>query len=200
VGSWGEYGAFSFFPSKVLGGAGDGGLVLTSAERASKVRALRQHGSSDRRIFGQVGGNFRLDALQAAILSVKLPHLGRWLEGRRRVAADYRSALAELDLPGVRLPPVEPGVEHAYNHFVVQCERRDGLARFLEERGISSAAHYATPLHLQPCFAQLGYTAGAFPVAERAARTMLALPMYPELVRAQVDAIARAIADFSRHT
>ncbi|HSC86020.1 MAG TPA: DegT/DnrJ/EryC1/StrS family aminotransferase [Polyangiaceae bacterium] len=189
VGVWGSYGAFSFFPAKVLGGAGDGGLVLTTAERAERVERLRQHGTRDKETFVEVGGNFRLDALQAAVLSVKLPHVMDWVEGRRRVAARYLAAFSERATPGVELPVWHDG--HAFNHFVIRSDARDALKRALSEAEIASAAYYATPLHRQPCFASFEH--GELPRTERASRRLLALPIYPELPGEAVERIVEVV-------
>lgn len=198
VGTVGDYGAFSFFPAKILGGAGDGGMVLARADRADKVRALRQHGSCDKREFKFIGGNFRLDALQAAILSVKLPHVESWVERRRRAAEIYREQWRDraVDSALLALPHERPGSRHAFNQFVVATDRRDGLLHHLGQQGIASAVHYSIPLHLQPCFSGLGYRAGQLPVAERAARRLLALPMFPELTESQIHHIVSRAADY----
>jgi dTDP-4-amino-4,6-dideoxygalactose transaminase len=195
VGTWGRAAALSFFPSKNLGAVGDAGLVTTGdAALAERVRRLRAHGASERHRHLEIGGNFRLDELQAALLRVKLPHLPAWNERRRAIAARYRAALAELPcLP----PPDDPGC--VWHQFVVRFpERRDELAAHLRARGIATAVYYPVPLHLQPAFAHLGHRAGDFPRAERATREALALPIHPELSDAAVDRVAAAVRSFYR--
>jgi dTDP-4-amino-4,6-dideoxygalactose transaminase len=197
AGAAGALGCLSFFPSKNLGGFGDGGMVLTSdGELATRVRSLRGHGSTPGRKYHheRVGGNFRLDALQAAILGVKLPRLAGWSEARRHNAARYRELLAGTPLT---LPPAEgAGESCVYNQFVVRAPRRDALQQALHADGIGTEVYYPRPLHLQPCFADLGYGDGAFPEAEAAARETLALPIYPELTAAQQDHVAERIRAF----
>lgn len=195
VGTVGHYGALSFFPAKILGGAGDGGMVLCSAERAERIRALRLHGSRDKQTFEWVGGNYRLDALQAAILSVKLPYVLGWVERRRARADAYCRAFEQRQLGArLQLPSEQGEARHAYNHFVVRTERRASLLAHLTEQQIGCSAYYATPLHLQPCFAALGYRPGQLPAAEAAARTLLALPLFPELSDAQIACVVEAVA------
>jgi dTDP-4-amino-4,6-dideoxygalactose transaminase len=194
VGSLGVAAALSFFPSKNLGGFGDGGMVLTEdGELAERLRLVRAHGSRPKYHHLVVGGNFRLDELQAALLRVKLPHLPRWTAARRRVAARYHERLGSLPLT---LPPPDEG--SVWNYFVVQVRdgKRDGLATHLRGRGVETAVYYPEPLHLQPCFEALGHRPGDFPNAERACREALALPIFPELADDQVDAVADAIRSF----
>jgi dTDP-4-amino-4,6-dideoxygalactose transaminase/acetyltransferase-like isoleucine patch superfamily enzyme len=183
VGGLGKAGCFSLFPSKNLGGFGDAGLVTTRDEAlAADLRALRSHGAASKGDHRITGGNFRLDELQAALLRVKLPHLSRWTAARRANAARYQTGLGEAQMPAelLTLPSaLEPG--HVYNQYVVRTSRRDELHRYLAERGIGTEIYYAHPLHLQRCFAGLGYRTGSFPVTERSAREVLALPIYPEL-------------------
>lgn len=199
VGGIGGLGAFSFFPSKNLGGFGDGGLVTTNdAELARSLRSLRMHGQTRSYLHDDVGGNFRLDALQAAILRVKLPHVDAWIEGRRRNAARYRELFAEAGLDQVQLPSEVPGRGHTYNQFVVRVPRRDELRSFLADRQIGAAVYYPLPLHLQPCFADLGYTAGDMPVAESASEDVLAIPVYPELREDEQREVVDAIHEFYR--
>jgi len=189
---WGA--ALSFFPSKNLGGFGDGGAILThDRDLAARLRRLRNHGASDKLRHEELGGNFRLDELQAALLRVKLPRLASWTSARRRLADRYRRQLQ--DLP-VGLPPPDEGA--VWNQFVVRvpAERRADLRVHLAERGIDSAVYYPLPLHLQPALAFLGQRAGAFPHAERAARETLALPMFPELRDDALARVASAVADF----
>jgi len=197
AGSAGLAGCLSFFPSKNLGAFGDGGMVLTSDEPfATVLRSLRAHGSTPSQKYHheRVGGNFRLDALQAAILRAKLPYLGEFTEARRRNAERYRELLAGLpvELP----PPEEPGERCVYNQFVIRAPRRDELKTFLKERGVGTEVYYPTPLHLQPCFAFLGYGPGSLPEAEEASRSSLALPIFPELSAADIEYVAEQIRAF----
>ncbi|MEX0893741.1 MAG: DegT/DnrJ/EryC1/StrS family aminotransferase [Gemmatimonadota bacterium] len=196
AGSVGTMGCFSFFPSKNLGGFGDGGMVVTSdAELADRVARLRVHGSEPKYYHAEVGGNFRLDALQAAILRVKLPHLDAWTAGRRANADRYRELFAETRLAGTVIVPEDvPG--HIYNQFVVRVPRRDVLRAFLKERGVATEIYYPVPLHLQACFKALGYVPGELPHAEKAAHEVLALPIYPELTDAQLRAVVGGIDAF----
>jgi dTDP-4-amino-4,6-dideoxygalactose transaminase len=197
AGAFGLAGCLSFFPSKNLGAFGDGGLVLTSDQAfATRLLSLRAHGSTPGRKYHHeiVGGNFRLDALQAAILRAKLPHLETFSAARARNAARYRPLLEGVP---VELPPTEgPGERCVYNQFVIRAEKRDVLQDYLKQRGVGSEVYYPVPLHLQPCFADLGYGPGAFPEAEAAARTSLALPIYPELEAAQLEFVADQIRAF----
>jgi dTDP-4-amino-4,6-dideoxygalactose transaminase len=198
VGSMGIMGAFSFFPSKNLGGFGDGGLVTTGDDGlAARLRELRMHGQSGPYLHPRVGGNFRLDALQGAILRVKLPHVEAWIGGRRANAARYRELFEQAGLAGVvGLPEEVPGRGHTYNQFVIRVPRRDELRAYLLERGIGCAVYYPLPLHLQPCFAGLGGSDGDLPQAERASREVLAIPVFPELTAAEQEEVVGAIADF----
>lgn len=196
VASSGRGAALSFFPSKNLGACGDGGMVLTNDPAFAKsIRLARVHGASGKFHHQTLGGNFRLDELQAALLRVKLPHLPRWTAARRAGAALYREALAGTPLG---LPPADPGC--VWSQFVVRVPggKRDGLAAHLATRRIGTAVYYPEPLHLQPCFASLGYRAGDFPVAEEACRQALALPLHPDLTAAQIAFVAEAIADYFR--
>jgi dTDP-4-amino-4,6-dideoxygalactose transaminase len=200
AGSIGELGCFSFFPSKNLGGFGDGGLVTTGdPELAARLRALRVHGQggADRYLHQWVGGNYRLDAIQAAILRVKLRHLEDWTAARRRNAARYRQLFAET-AAAVELPPEDaPGGRDVYNQFVIRVRDRDGLQRHLAEHRIGCAVYYPRGLHQQPCFADLGHGAGDFPRAERAATESLALPVYPELTEAQQDEVVGRVVELT---
>ena len=191
-GAIGDIATFSFFPTKNLGGFGDGGLVTTGdAAIAERVRELRFHGSKDKRTFTQVGMNSRLDEVQAAILRILLPELAGWNAGRRAAAARY----AELGLGGyVELPGVAPGAEEIYHLYVVRCADRDAVQAALTTAEVGSVVYYDTPHHLQPVFASLGYQPGSLPETERAARECLALPMYPTLAAADQDALVRALA------
>jgi len=198
VGNWGTIGCFSFFPSKNLGAFGDAGLVTTSdAHLAHRLRLLRAHGM-ERKYFHQVvGGNFRLDALQAAVLRVKLPHLSAWSAARQRNAARYRGLFSAVGLADVaRLPIEAPGRSHVYNQFVVQVPDRDQLRAHLDARGIGTEVYYPVPFHLQPCFGGLGYEPGAFPSAEAAASEALALPIYGELTEEQQASVVDAVQTF----
>jgi dTDP-4-amino-4,6-dideoxygalactose transaminase len=195
VGTLGAGAALSFFPAKNLGGFGDGGMVLTEdAEVAQRVRSLRNHGVAEKHQHRCIGGNFRLDELQAALLRVKLPHLADWTAARLRLAGTYRERLADLPL---RLPPPDEGC--VWNQFVVGVPdgRRDALAASLEGEGIASAVYYPVPLHLQPALAGKEVGApGDFPVAERAARESLALPIHPALTDAQLSRVTTAVRRF----
>jgi dTDP-4-amino-4,6-dideoxygalactose transaminase len=188
-------GTFSFFPSKNLGGYGDGGMVVTQDERlATRLARLRTHGGLKTYFHEEVGYNSRLDALQAAVLRAKLPRLAAWSEGRRRNATFYDEAFA--DVAEVRTPVVDQANESIYNQYTIRAERRDDLQAFLKTRGIGSSIYYPLPLHLQPCFAYLGYTQGACPESERAAAEVISLPIYPELTRDQLEEVATAVRAF----
>jgi dTDP-4-amino-4,6-dideoxygalactose transaminase len=194
AGALGRLAALSFFPSKNLGALGDGGLVLTDdASAADLVAQLREHGARARHDHVAVGGNFRLDELQAAFLRVKLPHLPRWTARRRALAARYRESLAGLPL---RLPPADDGC--VWNQLVVRVPggRREALVAHLASRGVATAVHYPRPLHLQQALASLGHGPGDFPNAERAAAEALSLPLYPELADDDVARVAESVRDF----
>ena len=181
AGALGLMGCFSFFPSKNLGGFGDGGIVVTSNSGiAETLQVLRVHGSKPKYHHRIVGGNFRLDALQAAVLNVKMPHLPQWIQERRRNASRYRKFFEEARLLDcIHLPQDHPG--HSYNQFIVRTAARDQLKTFLHEHGVETEVYYPVPLHLQECFHHLGYQRGDLPEAERASLESLALPVYPEL-------------------
>lgn len=200
AGAIGHLGCFSFFPSKNLGGFGDGGLVTTNDDRlAHKVRLLRNHGMEPKYFHKLVGGNFRLDAIQAAVLRVKLPHLARWTEGRRANAARYRQMFHDAGLTGtVQLPSERPDRYHIYNQFVVRVPDRDGLKGHLDAAGVGTEIYYPVPFHQQECFAGLGYSPGDFPHAEKAAAEVLALPIYPELTVDQQQYVVDQIAAYYR--
>jgi dTDP-4-amino-4,6-dideoxygalactose transaminase len=188
-------GTFSFFPSKNLGGYGDGGMIVTQNESIfNRLMRLRTHGGTKTYFHEEVGFNSRLDALQAAVLRAKLPHLSAWSDGRRKNAAYYDAALA--DVPEVVTPYVEPQNESIYNQYTIRSDRRDQLQAFLKERGIGCSVYYPLPLHLQPCFAYLGYREGSCPESERAAREVISLPVYPELTRSQLDEVIGAVRAF----
>jgi len=197
AGTFGVLSCFSFFPSKNLGAFGDGGLVTAlDATLAHEVALLRNHGAEPKYLHKRIGGNFRLDALQAAVLRVKLPHLPAWTEGRRRNAARYRALFAPLERAGLVTLPIEPvGYHHIYNQFVIRLPDRDRVRAELAARGVGTEVYYPVPFHLQECFADLGYAEGAFPHAERAAATSLALPIYAELTEAQQ---ATVVAEITR--
>jgi dTDP-4-amino-4,6-dideoxygalactose transaminase len=201
AGALGLMGCFSFFPSKNLGAFGDGGMVITNDKPlAEKLRILRVHGGKPQYHYQIIGGNFRLDALQAAVLRVKLPYLTSWTESRRSNAQRYRLLFAEtklqapVTLPPVALPEDTPG--HIYNQFVVRCPDRDRLRGFLREQGVETEVYYPISLHLQQCFRYLGYEKGAFPYAETAATEALALPIYPELTAEQQRHVVGQIKAF----
>jgi dTDP-4-amino-4,6-dideoxygalactose transaminase len=196
VGALGRVACFSFFPTKNLGAFGDGGLVATNDDAiAGAARLLRGHGFSPKHHARRVGGNFRLDALQAAILRVKLPHLERWTNLRRSHARRYREALTAHSAR-IGLPAELPGHTHAYNQFVLRSSERDALAAYLTERGIATECYYPFPIHLQEACAYLGHKAGDFPEAEACANECLALPIFPELESWMLDAVCEAISDF----
>jgi dTDP-4-amino-4,6-dideoxygalactose transaminase len=198
VGSIGSMGAFSFFPSKNLGCFGDGGLVTTSDPKLDhSLRELRMHGQSGPYEHPTVGGNFRLDALQAAVLRVKLPHVADWIEGRRANADFYSQLFHDAGLEQILgLPTALSGRGHTFNQYVIRAPRREELRTYLSQLGIGAAVYYPLPLHLQPCFADLGYSEGDFPVAEQASREVLALPVFPELDANELEEVVGAIVEF----
>lgn len=188
-------GTFSFYPSKNLGGYGDGGMMVTQDDEiAQRLRRLRTHGGLKTYYHEEVGYNSRLDALQAAVLSTKLKHLATWSEKRRANAQYYNQALAGVD--GVVTPFVDPANVSIFNQYTIRAERRDELQAHLNARMIGNYVYYPLPLHLQPCFAYIGYKAGSLPESERAAKEVLSLPVYPELNRAQLDEVVTAMRDF----
>jgi dTDP-4-amino-4,6-dideoxygalactose transaminase len=198
AGTIGDVGCFSFFPSKNLGAFGDAGLCTTNdAELAEHLRVLRVHGGKPKYFHALIGGNFRIDELQAAVLRVKLKYLDGWTEGRRRNAAYYDAAFERAGLgANLRTPVVVAGYRHIFNQYVVRAHNRDALRARLTERGIGSEIYYPVPLHLQQCFAYLNYRAGDFPQSERAAAETLALPIYPELTQAQLAHVVATVAEF----
>jgi dTDP-4-amino-4,6-dideoxygalactose transaminase len=188
-------GTFSFFPSKNLGGYGDGGMIVTQRDDlATRLRRLRVHGGLKTYYHEEVGYNSRLDALQAAILSAKLPMLSAWSAARRKNAAYYDAAFADVE--GVRTPTIDPANESIYNQYTLRVARREDLQSHLKEKGIGSAVYYPLSLHLQPCFEYLGYKRGAFPESERATKEVISLPVYPELQQSQLDEVIEAVRGF----
>jgi len=198
TGTFGAIGCFSFFPSKNLGAFGDGGLVTTNdAALAEEIKLLRNHGAEPKYYHSRIGGNFRMDALQAAVLRVKLPHLPAWSDARRRNADRYRALFAEFSLgPTVELPVEPAGYTHIYNQFVIRVSERDALRAHLTARQIGTEIYYPVPFHRQACFAGLGRAADEFPVADRAASTSIALPIYGELTAVQQRHVVASIAEF----
>ena len=188
-------GTFSFFPSKNLGGYGDAGMIVTQDDRlAERLKRLRVHGGLKTYYHDEVGYNSRIDALQAAVLRAKLPHLSAWSEKRRSNASYYDRALA--DVPQVQTPFVDPANVSIFNQYTLRAERRDELQAYLNAKKIGNSVYYPLPLHLQPCFAYLGYRDGQCPESERAAKEVISIPIYPELTRGQLDEVAGAIRDF----
>ena len=198
VGNFGQCGCFSFFPSKNLGGAGDGGIITTDDPKiADELRLLRAHGSRKKYQYEILGTNSRLDALQAAVLRVKLPHLDNWSRLRNEHAGLYRELFTQRKIDHiVGLPLVPDGRGHVYNQFVIRVADRDSLRAFLQAEGIATDVYYPSPLHVQPAFAYLGYSQGSLPEAEKASTQVLALPIYPELPASDQERIAHAIARF----
>jgi dTDP-4-amino-4,6-dideoxygalactose transaminase len=198
VGGVGAFGCFSFFPSKNLGAFGDAGLLTTNDEAlAARARLLRTHGMQPKYYHHLVGANFRMDALQAAVLRVKAPHLADWTRGRRANAARYRSLFASAGLGGAITLPEEPADRlHIFNQFVIRTPRRDALKAHLDVHGIGNEIYYPVPFHLQPCFADLGFHRGDFPHAERAADECLAIPVYSELTAAQQETVVSVVGEF----
>ena len=197
AGSLGDFGCFSFFPSKNLGAFGDGGIVTTDSEDwCERMKILRVHGSKPKYFHKFIGGNFRLDALQAAVVLVKLNYLDQWSAARQRNAQIYRRLFVEAGLERIQLP-VEKESRHIYNQFVIKVpEKRDALRQDLQEKGIGTEVYYPVPLHLQECFAYLNYRHGDFPLSEEAATHTLALPIYPELTNDQLMYVVETIKTF----
>ena len=188
-------GTFSFFPSKNLGGYGDGGMIVTQDDRlAARMRRIRVHGGARQYYHDEVGYNSRLDALQAAVLLAKLPHLGRWSARRRENAAYYDRALQGVG--DLRPVAIDSNNESIFNQYTIRTGRRDALQKHLSARGIGTSIYYPLPLHLQPCFAYLGYAKGSMPESERAAGEVLSLPVFPELTGAQLDEVIDGIRSF----
>jgi dTDP-4-amino-4,6-dideoxygalactose transaminase len=194
VGTFGAVSGFSFYPGKNLGAAGEGGaLVTNNAEFAKRARSLREHGSTVRYYHDEVGFNYRMEGIQGAVLGVKLPHLQKWTNERRRVAHRYHELLKDTPL---QLPREAAGCESAYHLYVVRHPQRDKLKEHLDANGGGCALHYPLPLHLQKCYASLGHKPGDFPLAEKAARECLSLPIYPELTDAQIMRVAEVVKEF----
>ena len=194
IGTFGEISAFSFYPGKNLGACGEGGALVTNREDfAKRARSLREHGSTVRYHHDEVGFNYRMEGIQGAVLGVKLKHLEKWTRERQRVARRYTELLAETPL---QLPFQADFAESVWALYVVRHPRRDALKAHLEANGIGCMLHYPVPLHLQKCYASLGYQPGDFPVAEKAARECLSLPIYPELTDAQIQRVVEVIKGF----
>jgi dTDP-4-amino-4,6-dideoxygalactose transaminase len=195
AGSIGHYGCFSFFPSKNLGATGDGGMIVTNdSERAEKLRVMRGHGAKPKYHHKVVGGNFRLDALHAAVVTAKLPHLDNWTAARQHNAGRYDQLFGEMSAP-IGLPAVVTD-RHIFNQYVVRVAGRDVLQEYLRKKGVGTEVYYPVPMHLQECFAYLGQKTVAFPGSESAAKETLALPIYPELNEPQARYVVQCIADF----
>jgi dTDP-4-amino-4,6-dideoxygalactose transaminase len=194
VGAAGDISCFSFYPGKNLGACGEGGaLVTNNAAFAARARSLREHGSTVRYYHDEVGFNYRMEGIQGAVLGVKLPHLQKWTDARRRVAQRYHELLRDTPL---QLPREAGYAESACHLYVVRHARRDELKKHLDANGVGCALHYPLPLHLQKCYAALGHKPGDFPVAEKAARECLSLPIYPELTDAQIRRVTEAVKSF----
>jgi dTDP-4-amino-4,6-dideoxygalactose transaminase len=195
TGSLGDAACLSFYPTKNLGAYGDAGMVVTnSTELAARIRTLRNHGQTDKYRSSEPGWNSRLDEIQAAILRVKLRHLSNWQRARQSHAAEYHRLFSQI--PGVMPPIALDGFEHVYHQYTIRIEQRDALQKFLSERKIGSTVYYPYPLHLQQLYTSLGYHAGDFPHAERAAQEVLSLPMYPELRKDQIARVVETIVEF----
>jgi dTDP-4-amino-4,6-dideoxygalactose transaminase len=198
TGSLGDAACLSFYPTKNLGAYGDAGMVVTNSdEMAARLKTLRNHGQAAKYVSSEPGWNSRLDEIQAAILRVKLRHLGDWQRARQAHAAAYTKLL--LGIPGVAPPLVPEGYEHVFHQYTIRVERREALVQLLNERKIGSSVYYPVPLHLQPLYASLGHKAGDFPHAEHAAQEVLSLPMFPELRSEQVTRVAEAVSEFVTH-
>jgi len=196
IGTFGAVSCFSFYPAKNLGACGEGGALVTNdAALAARAKSLREHGSTVRYHHDEVGYNYRLEGIQGAVLGVKLKHLAHWTRERQRVAARYAELLADTPL---QLPMVTAGNDSAWHLYTVRSPRRDELKKHLDANGVGNAVHYPMPLHLQKVYATLGHQAGDFPVAEKASREVLSLPMFPELTEAQIQRVADVVQDFFR--
>lgn len=196
IGTFGDISCFSFYPGKNLGACGEGGaLVTNNSAYAARARSLREHGSSVRYYHDEVGFNYRMEGIQGAVLGVKLKKLDDWTAARRRVAHRYHELLADTPL---QLPREATWAESVYHLYVVRHPKRDDLKKHLEANGVGCALHYPLPLHLQKCYASLGYREGSFPVSEKAARECLSLPIFPELTEAQIQRVVSVIKEFFR--
>jgi dTDP-4-amino-4,6-dideoxygalactose transaminase len=202
AGVLGATGCFSFFPSKNLGGFGDGGMITTHSQAlADSLSMLRVHGSRVRYLHDAIGINSRLDALQAAVLHIKLKYLDQWSEGRRRNAATYGRLFKQAGLlERVTLPVTQAGNFHVYNQYTIRVSQRDDLRTYLKEKGVGTEVYYPLPMHLQNCYKDLGHEKGSFPVSEQAAEQVLSLPIYAELSEAQLSYVVDAVADFYRRS
>jgi dTDP-4-amino-4,6-dideoxygalactose transaminase len=197
AGSMGDVGCLSFFPTKNLGAFGDAGMCTTQdTELAGHLRVLRVHGGEPKYFHNFIGGNFRLDEIQAAVLAIKLPHLDAWTAGRAHNAAYYDAAFAKAGIRGLVTPPAPRAGRHVWNQYVIRVPRRDELKAFLAGQGVGTEIYYPVPLHLQRCFDYLGHRVGDFPESERAAHESLALPIYAELEPAQLLYVVDRIAAF----
>jgi dTDP-4-amino-4,6-dideoxygalactose transaminase len=199
--SIGDIGCLSFFPTKNLGAFGDAGACVTNDDvLAARMMKLRVHGMEPKYYHELIGGNFRLDEIQAAVLNVKLPHLDSWSAARQRNAAFYDAAFAKAAIKGLVTPPPAPkGARHIYNQYCIRVPRRDALRAFLGQQGIGVEIYYPLALHMQQCFAYLGHAPADFPESLRATRETLALPIYPELEQAQLQYVVDSIAQFAGH-
>ena len=200
AGSFADVGCLSFFPTKNLGAFGDAGMcVANDGALAERMEVLRVHGGKPKYYHALIGGNFRIDELQAVVLNIKLPHLDEWTAGRQSNAAFYDATLARAQLgDAVRTPHARPGVRHIYNQYVVRVRERDALRRHLQSAGVGTEIYYPVPLHLQQCFAYLGHKAGDYPHSEQAAAETLALPIYSELTETQLQYVVDSIAAYYR--
>lgn len=196
VGSFGIASAFSFYPGKNLGAYGDGGAIITNdADLAARLKRLREYGQTEKYVHLEKGTNARLDTLQAAILRVKLVHLENWNQARTHNAALYSS---KLSVAGFTPPSIAPGNDHVFHIFAIEVDRRDDMLAYLKERGIQGNIHYPVPIHLQGAYREQGHVEGDFPVCEKAAKRILALPMFPELTEMQIDEVVAAVTAFPR--
>lgn len=194
-GSLGRVAAFSFYPGKNLGAYGDGGAITTDdLALADRIATLRNYGSHVKYRHEELGENSRLDTIQAAVLNAKLPNLDQWNRTRRQIAARYAELLSGVG--DLELPPVRPEVEHVWHLYVVRSQRRDALLKYLQAQGIGAMIHYPVPIHRQPAYRQLGWREGQFPVAERLAREVLSLPIYPEMTESQIHTVTQAVHKF----
>ena len=197
VGNLGQFGAFSFYPGKNLGAYGEAGALVTNDEKLYiKAKMIRQHGEIERYQHQLVGHNYRMEALQGAVLSAKLPYLEEWTEKRRANAKLYNDLLKNIN--GIQIPKEIPDIYAVYHLYVIQCDNRDVLKNHLHEKGVMTGLHYPKPLHLQPAYAALGYSGGDFPLAESSAQRILSLPMYPELTKSQIKYVADCIKEYMK--